>query len=141
MNRHGSEDFTGLTKYQDKFQPAARRFDMGEKSNPAQLMGASAALRQILEWGIDNIAQTLATKTECIAQNIAGDKIQPVAKSCRAPHYLGLRFQGGLPAGLSESLAQESIYVSVRGPLMRVTPHLYTDQRDIDRFVSFLDDF
>jgi len=138
MNRLGSEDFTGLTTYQDKFQPGARRFDMGEKSNPAQLMGTSAALEQILDWGVDNVAETLAAKTEFIAQSIASDEIQPVAKSCRAPHYLGLRFRGGVPSGLSESLAQEGVFVSVRGPLMRVTPHLYTDQSDIDRFISLV---
>jgi len=73
MNRAGSEDFTALTNYRDTFQSAARRFDMGEKSNPGQLLGASAAMRQILEWGIENIAQTLRAKTDHIANEVSGN--------------------------------------------------------------------
>lgn len=141
MNRLGSEDFTGLTQYQEAFQAGARRFDMGEKSNPAQLMGASAALQQIIDWGIDNIAETLAQKTKRIAQSISSDKIRPVADQFRAPHYLGVRFQGGVPEGLSESLATQKIFISVRGPLMRVTPHLYADDNDIDRFITHIKRF
>lgn len=141
INRLGSEDFTGLTKYQKDFQPGARRFDMGEKSNPAQLMGASAALQQILDWGIDNITETLEVKTKRIAQGISSDKITPITKDCRAPHYLGIRFRGGVPKGLSESLADKKIFISVRGPLMRATPHLYTNDYDIDRFISHIENF
>ena len=66
INRKGSEDFAGLTHYRDEFQDGARRFDMGEKSNPAQLLGASAAFEQILAWDIKNISATLGAKTDRI---------------------------------------------------------------------------
>ena len=138
MNRAGSEDFTGLTNYQEAFQPAARRFDMGEKSNPAQLLGASAAMRQILDWGVDNIAQTLKAKTDYIAKELTGNLITPIERNLRAPHYLGLRFSGGIPKGLATSLAEDNIYVSVRGPAMRVTPHLYSTEADIARLIKAL---
>ena len=138
MNRAGSEDFTGLTNYQEAFQPAARRFDMGEKSNPAQLLGASAAMRQILDWGVDNIAQTLKAKTDYIAKELTGNLITPIERNLRAPHYLGLRFSGGIPKGLAASLAEDNIYVSVRGPAMRVTPHLYSTEADIARLIKAL---
>ena len=138
MNRAGSEDFTGLTNYQEAFQPAARRFDMGEKSNPAQLLGASAAMRQILDWGVDNIAQTLQAKTDYIADELTGNLMTPIERNLRAPHYLGLRFSGGIPKGLAASLAEDNIYVSVRGPAMRVTPHLYSTEADIARLIKAL---
>ena len=138
MNRSGSEDFTALTQYRDDFQPAARRFDMGEKSNPAQLLGASAAMQQILDWGVDNVAKTLRAKTDYIAENLNPNMIMPLGRERRAPHYLGLRFSGGVPNGLASELAQDKIYISVRGPAMRVTPHLYSTQTDIDRLISAL---
>ena len=138
MNRSGSEDFTALTQYRDDFQPAARRFDMGEKSNPAQLLGASVAMQKILDWGIDNVAQTLRAKTDYIAENLNSNVITPLSRERRAPHYLGLRFSGGVPEGLANELAQDKIYVSVRGPAMRVTPHLYSTQTDINRLISAL---
>ena len=138
MNRAGSEDFTGLTNYQEAFQSGARRFDMGEKSNPAQLMGASAAMRQILDWGVENIAQTLRVKTDYIVDELSGNQITPLSHELRAPHYLGLRFSGGVPTGLAASLASDNIFISVRGPAMRVTPHLYSTQKDISRLIMAL---
>jgi len=136
MNRVGSENFTALTHYRDGFQSGARRFDMGEKSNPAQLLGACAAMQQILEWGVENIAHTLRAKTEHLASELGGNLITPVAGDMRAPHYLGLRFSGGVPPSLTQSLAKDNIFVSVRGPAMRVTPHLYSTQTDITRLIK-----
>jgi len=138
MNRAGSEDFTRLTHYRDEFQPAARRFDMGEKSNASQLMGASAAMEQILGWGIENIAETLQAKTDEIAQAVTGNTIRPLARSLRAPHYLGLRFAQGVPDGLMESLIAQNIFVSIRGDALRITPHLYTTESDISRLIDAL---
>ena len=136
INRAGSEDFGGLTRYQAKYQPGAIRFDMGEKSNPAQMRGAAAALTQILEWGVDSIAQTLLEKTQMIETELASLGLH--AAKIRAPHYLGLRRDGGLPANLLQHLAEQHIYVSVRGAALRVTPHLYTQEHDIERLVSAL---
>ncbi len=138
INREGSENFSGLTNYREGFQPGARRFDMGEKSNPAQLRGASAAMRQILDWGISNISETLDIKTQYIENELSRTSITPVDQNLRAPHYLGLRFHGGVPENLAASLAAEQIFVSVRGPAMRVTPHLYATDNDIDRLVQAL---
>lgn len=140
INREGSEDFSGLTHYRSTFQPGARRFDMGEKSNAAQMLGASAALTQILEWGVDNIAQTLSEKTNYIADQLRPLGFTAHETSLRAGHYLGLKREGGLPKNLVSNLASNNVFVSVRGPAMRVTPHLYTTDNDIERLVSVLKD-
>ncbi len=136
INRKGSEDFTGLTNYQSDFAAGARRFDMGEKSNASQLSGVSAAMRQILDWGIGNIQETLGVKTAYLAETLKS--LGLAASPHRAPHYLGLRRQGGIPTTLSATLATQDIFVSVRGPAMRVTPHLYCDDRDMARLISAL---
>ena len=138
INRQGSEDFSGLTHYQDGFQKGARRFDMGEKSNPAQMLGASAAIQQILKWGIENIAETLDDKGNYILTALKDTSVSAIYASSRAPHYLGLRFPNGVPHKLSASLAAQKIYVSVRGSSMRVTPHLYTSKADLDRLIDVL---
>ena len=54
----------------------------------------------------------------------------------RAGHFLGLRFDSGVPDGLLRALAEQNIYVSVRGDSMRITPHLYNNDADIERFFS-----
>jgi selenocysteine lyase/cysteine desulfurase len=54
----------------------------------------------------------------------------------RAPHILSLGFSGNLPAGLMARLASQQIYVASRLGRMRISPHVYNDEADIDRFVA-----
>lgn len=136
--RAGSEDFTGLVNYRDDFQPGARRFDVGELSNFALMPQAIVALRQIRDWGIENIHATLTARNEAIAARARGMGLESVAQGLRAGHFLGLRFKGGMPEGLGARLAAENVHVSVRGASMRVTPHLYNNERDIERFFDAL---
>ena len=56
----------------------------------------------------------------------------------RAPHILSLGFAGGLPAGLVEAMAEEGIHVAARLSRMRLSPHVFNDEQDIDRFLAAL---
>ena len=71
------------------------------------------------------------------------ERLQPLgltapAKEERAQHYLGMQMPGGLPEGLLSKLAQRRVWVSVRGASIRITPHLYNSEADIDRLVEAL---
>ena len=141
INRRGSEDFAGLTNYRDEFQPGARRFDMGEKSNPAQLLGASAAMRQILDWGIDNIYESLSAKTESILRSLEPLGFKAAPESLRAGHYLGLSHESIDMSDLLKTLADQNIFVSARGRNLRITPHLYCDANDEQRLIAAITNF
>lgn len=136
--RAGSEDFSGLVSYRDDFQPGARRFDMGERANFGLMPQAIAAMRQILDWGVGNIQATLSARNEAMAARAREMGIDSVSQGLRAGHFLGLRFDGGVPEGLGARLAAENIHVSVRGASVRVTSHLYNNDRDIERFFDAL---
>ncbi len=136
--RQGSENFAGLVNYRDDFQPGARRFDMGERANFQLLPMAVAALRQILDWRIEEIALTLAHKTATIAERAQALGLTSVPTRLRAGHFLGLRFPAGPPTGLLEKLTADKIFVSIRGDSMRVTPHLYNTDADVDRLFNVL---
>ena len=41
-----------------------------------------------------------------------------------------------MPPGLLTSLAEENIHVAPRLGRMRISPHVYNDESDIDRFVE-----
>ena len=138
INRGGSEDFARLVEYREDFQPGARRFDMGEKSNPPLLMGASAGLDFLLAFGVEAIAQSLAAQTEAIAGRAAALGLEAAPVGTRAPHFLSLGFAGGVPDGLTERLAAGGVHVSLRGPSLRVTPHLYNDTADADALIAAL---
>jgi selenocysteine lyase/cysteine desulfurase len=138
MSRAGAEDFARLMDYADEYRPGARRFDMGEFSQFTLLPMATAALEQVLEWGVDRVARDVGALTTCIARDVASLGCIVADERARVRHMLGVQLPGGLPADLADRLASARVFVSVRGDSIRVAPHLYNDERDVERFVSML---
>jgi selenocysteine lyase/cysteine desulfurase len=99
---------------------------------------ANAALKQILTWQVAEIATTLSALTDEIAQRATALGLDVVPAQLRAGHLLGIRFPEGVPDGLLDRLAQNKIYVSVRGNSIRISPHLYNTTEDIDKLFSVL---
>ena len=139
IHRKNAEDFARLVDYQDEFEPGARRFDVGERSNFALVPAAEAAVRQILEWGVDNVCETIEAMTDTIVERVRPLGLTALPKALRAPHYLGLQTSGGLAPSLLTELAKRNVYVSVRGSSIRVTPHIYNTGADIERLVHALE--
>jgi len=138
MNREGSQDFSRLVDYRDEYQYGARRFEMGEASNFFLSPIADASLGQILDWGVANIAAALEVKTDDIAQKAKDLGLTVPPKKMRSPHLIGVTLPNGIPKGLSQDLARENIFVSIRGDAMRIAPHLYTTDVDITRLFDLL---
>ena len=138
MARAGSEEFARLVDYRDDFQPGARRFDVGESANFALMPAAVAAMRQLLDWGVDQVQGTVTAMTTRIAEEAAAYGLAAADAKTRAGHFLGLRFPKGPPDGLLEALQEKGVYVSVRGSAMRVTPHVYNTDADIERLMGAL---
>jgi selenocysteine lyase/cysteine desulfurase len=138
LPRRGSDDFKNLVRYQPEFRPGAYRFDVGERSNFIALPIVNESLRQILAWGPAEIAETLGAMTERIASKARDAGLSTVPSARRAPHLVGLRLEGDVPADLGSRLAAERVYVSLRGQSIRVSPHLYVTDADIDRFFHAL---
>jgi len=138
INRKHSEDFAGLVNYRDDFQGGARRFDVGERSNFALMPMAHAALKQIWDWQVAEIAATLSAVTAEIAQRATALGLNVAPSHLRAGHLLGIRFPDGVPADLVERLSRNQIYVSVRGNSIRISPHLYNTENDIEKLFNTL---
>ena len=136
--RENSEDFSDLVLYRDSFQPGARKFDVGERSNFVLMPMAIAALKQISEWGINNIGNSLSHFTDEIASRALELGLTVLNKKERAPHILGIQFQNGVPHRLADNLQRENIYVSIRGNSIRIAPYLYNTNKDIDRLFTVI---
>ncbi len=140
IHRKNSEDFANLIDYQEAFQAGARRFDVGERGNFHLIPMAVESLKQLLAWRPERIQQSLRARTEDIAGRAAGLGLGALPPDLRAGHFLGLRFPGGVPDGLTEKLVAERVYVSVRGKeSMRITPHLWVTDEDVARFFRILE--
>jgi selenocysteine lyase/cysteine desulfurase len=134
--RSNARDFRSLSAYEDGFDAGARRFDMGERANFALLPVAGAAIGQLLDWGVGNVSETLGAMTGGIEARLR--ERGATGQQGRAPHFLSVRFPGGLPEGIEERLAAAGVHVSLRGERMRITPHLYNDEADVERLFGAL---
>jgi selenocysteine lyase/cysteine desulfurase len=138
MTRAGAEDFARLVDYSGDYRDGARRFDMGEFSQFTLLPMATAALEQVLAWGVDRVSRDVGALTARIAEEVAALGCLVPSAHDRVRHMLGVKLPAGLPVGLADRLASARVHVSIRGDSIRVAPHLYNDERDVERFVEVL---
>ena len=126
-----------------RYVPDARRFDMGERDHFISMEMASIGMEMMADWGASAVVQRLSMLTERIEQGVRDIGVSVPQRRARAPHILSLGFEGtdfkdGMPAGLVEGLASEGIYVAARLGRMRISPHVFNDEADADRFVAAL---
>jgi selenocysteine lyase/cysteine desulfurase len=139
INRAGAENFATLTDYRDDFQPGARRFDVGQRTNFMLTPMAIAALTQILDWQIPRIAAALQTTTDRIEDWARRHNLEPLARRDRGPHMLEIGIPEEAMARVPPRLAEQNVFVGVRGATgLRVSPHLYTDDNDVRRLFDAL---
>jgi selenocysteine lyase/cysteine desulfurase len=125
------------TYYRDtEFVADARRFDMGERDHFISLEMASIGMEMVANWGCDAVQQRLGILTSRIADELRNDGVAIPDARVRAPHILSLSFPAGIPEQLIAQLAAEHIYVAPRIGRMRISPHVYNDEDDVDRFVA-----
>jgi selenocysteine lyase/cysteine desulfurase len=116
----------------------ARRFDMGERDHFISMEMASIGMEMMAEWGDAAVAPRLSMLTERIADGVRGLGVGMPERHLRAPHILSLGFKDGMPAGLVEGLASEGVHVAARLGRLRISPHVFNDEADCDRFVETL---
>jgi selenocysteine lyase/cysteine desulfurase len=116
----------------------AGRFDMGERDHFISMEMAAIGMEMLAGWGDAAVAARLAMLTGRIAESVRGSGVRVADARFRAPHILSLAFDGGMPASLVDSLAAQGVHVAARLGRMRVSPHVYNDEADADRFAAAL---
>jgi selenocysteine lyase/cysteine desulfurase len=137
ISRRGAEDFAGLVDYQGDYQPGARRFDVGQRTHFETTPMAIVALRQLLDWEVPRIAATLRRLTDRIEAEVAAIGL-PLTTRDRGPHMLGIALPDRARRQVGAALADVGVFAGVRGSSLRVSPHLWTTDQDVDRLVGAL---
>jgi selenocysteine lyase/cysteine desulfurase len=137
INRRGSNDFARLVDYQDQYQQGARRFDMGQRTAFELTPASIATLENLDRWTVAAIAERLADVTGRIERAVSGSGIR-LTSVLRGPHMLGLALPAQLIQPAVAKLKSANVFVGVRGSSIRVSPHVYTTDEDIDRLTSAL---
>jgi selenocysteine lyase/cysteine desulfurase len=114
----------------------ARRFDMGERDHFISMEMASIGMEIMAQWGTKAVTERLAMLTARLAAGIASNAVTMPEPHLRAPHILSLGFRDGMPPDLVKQLAADNIHVAPRLGRLRISPHVYNDEADVDRFVA-----
>ena len=139
INRKDSENFSNLSQFRREYQPGARRFDTGERSNFILVAMLNEGLKQILTWGVTAIRDYCAVLSGDVEAALADSPYVMAPAAERSPHLFGIRVPDGerLPAIL-EDLRRREVYVSQRGTSLRVSPHVYNTPDDLGALVEAL---
>jgi len=136
INRLHSEDFAGLVSYEDKYQPGALRYEVGEHSNFILVPMMREALRQINAWGLENIQNYCKALIKPHLAQLTNAYVEE--EGYRASHLFGIRLPGGDFDALKQSIANANLSVSVRGDAIRVSPHVYNTEEEMSKLVDVI---
>lgn len=136
----GWRSMVGCDLMQNKnleMKKAGERYEWG-CPNFAALFGFAAAARYFSEIGIEEIEKRVLDLTDYLIQALQQKKheiISPLEKKSRSGIVV---FKIDQPVKVWKKLLSEGVYVSPRGGGIRVAPHFYNTEEEIDRFISML---
>lgn len=119
-----------------RYLPDARRYDMGERDHFISMEMAAIGMEMMASWGTDAIVSRLSALTRRMSDGLAGTGMRLPDARFRAPHILCLGCAGEVLRSLIPALASQQVYVAARLGRMRVSPHVYNDEADVDRFLA-----
>jgi len=139
QGRIGDTPMTHGPGYGDRYKAGARRFDQGAADSMIHVPMAVAAMDQILDWGVEAIAATLAPIVDRIAAQAEARGWAAPPKAHRSPHFIGLSLPFAVAADLDARLAAQGTYLSLRDGRIRISPYLYNTEDQVDRLFAVLD--
>jgi len=139
MTRPNSERFDRLTNYQEGYKPGAIRYDVGQSSNFIFMPMLDEALRQLLEWGVEDI-QEYTRMLGAPLISYFREKGAPVDDEIhRAHHLMGLQLPPGTDGeALVSELQSRNVYVSLRGNNIRISLNVFNDETDVRELIEAL---
>jgi len=118
------------------YTDGARRYDMGERDHFVSMEMAAIGMEMMAGWGNEPIVARLSMLTDRLADGLANTGVQLLDKKLRAPHVLSLKFPKGMATDLPQKLAAQNVHAAPRLGRLRISPHVYNDEQDVDRFVE-----
>ncbi len=143
FSAEGAEDFNQLAELPPRYRPGAHRFDINETANPFNLAPAIASLRYLREIGSDAIERHCREFNEHVLRGLP-ERFRPLlseGNDRRRSNILCITADDPqVTAAAFERLRAQRVHVSSRESSIRLSPHVYNDASDAERFLAAISD-
>ncbi len=126
-------------------RPAAARYE-GGSANMAGIAALGASLQLLASAGLTSDASPLADRVVQLT-DLAIERLRSIGGLIRSPRVRGhdsgiLAFElpGKSPSAVRRHCMERGVVLSVRHGWLRISPHAYNNEHDIDRLVTHLQD-
>ena len=135
----GAEVFHSLNLENPKLGLDARRWDMPETSNYFNFAAMDASLQFVLQAGPATVEAHNRKLIDFLFERLPKDRCvpkSPFSHSQRGPYGCFAARTPEKTAELHQKLTREKVITSLREGNIRVSPHLYNTERDIDKLIA-----
>jgi cysteine desulfurase/selenocysteine lyase len=143
MAVEGSDNFAALNFEDPKPAPSAKRWDAPEWASHFNfnLAAMDASIDFVVRMGPELVATHNRRLIEFMFERLPKDRCVPASpldSARRGPYGCFAARSPEKTAELYQHLRKENIVVSLREGNIRVSPHVYNSERDIDRLISVI---
>jgi cysteine desulfurase/selenocysteine lyase len=137
----GSDNFASLNFDNPKPAPAAKRWDTAEPASyfNFNLVAMDASTDFVVRTGPETVFEHNRVLIEFMYERLPKDRCVPASPldaACRGAFGCFAARTPAKTAELYQKLRKENVIVSLREGNIRVSPHLYNTERDIDRLIA-----
>ena len=118
-----------------KLSKTASRFEAGTPSRLSQV-GARVAMKMLLDFGIENVKRRILTLTDHLIDSVKNLGLQLQTPEEEQYRSGIVNFKIDKPQNAAEKLSSKGIVVSARSHGIRVSPHFYNTEEEIDKLVK-----
>lgn len=129
-------DFSNLEL---NLKPDASRYEGGTQ-NMAGMMALGASLRLLESLGLENIAAAILEITDRVCERLAsiGARIVSPREGDDRSGIVSVEFPGADAMALRKWCLDNHVALACRAGRLRISPHAYNDERDVDRLITSL---
>jgi cysteine desulfurase/selenocysteine lyase len=143
MAAAGSDNFSSLSFDDPKPAPAAKRWDTAESASyfNFNLVAMDVSADFVVRMGPETVAAHNRKLIELMYERLPMDRCipaSPLEADRRGPYGCFAARTQEKTVALYQKLRKENVIVSLREGNIRVAPHLYNTERDIDRLISVI---
>lgn len=135
----GAHQHAFLTFDDSRPVPGASRWDSAETGNYLNLCALDASLEFLLRIGTETVAAHNARLVAMMLERLPRDRCvaaSPLDPARRGPFACFSARTPEKTAALHERLVKQKVFVSLREGNVRVSPHLFNTERNIDRLIA-----